>query len=416
MNIGYRKLFWLGLFLLGLMPLSNGQEIDGESIDTHEKLVAIASRWLMAVEQHEPGESDMAANTVGSWPASSVKKVICYIEDLAKLKRSNTLRRSETDQSLADLFPEEEASLIRRFMLNPNRILKLGALLHSDIAMLKLDTGRTDLPAPLHIIIDDGHAAHHSGGLHWEFSRKLLNWIFLDPSADEMVRQWYVSVTAFMLAHRQWGYADTNLEFARRLFPKDAMLLFYLGVLHETYASPEIQSIRERRFGVRAGIGSKKSELKKAKKFFNKSMEADPEIPEVQLHLGRVMGLLGDHDKAVVELRLAAEGVRNSLLQYYCSLYIGHELALLNRREEARKQFEHAAMLYPTAQSPLLSLSHLARNSGNFEDAVITVQQVFRLPAGDNLLEDPWWLYSVSAVRNASALISEMYRTFGELR
>jgi tetratricopeptide (TPR) repeat protein len=125
------------------------------------------------------------------------------------------------------------------------------------------------------------------------------------------------------------------------------------------------------------------------------------------------MGLLGDHPKALAELQLAAAAIEDSQLSYYVSLYLGYELAMLSRPGEAREQYEHAAALYPAAQSPLLALSQLAQSSGDSEGALAALQRVFALQVSDNSKDDPWWAYNVSHVRSAAAHVSEMYKLFG---
>ena len=115
------------------------------------------------------------------------------------------------------------------------------------------------------------------------------------------------------------------------------------------------------------------------------------------------------------ELQKAARSLKDMRLLYYCSLYLGNELAVLNRITDARRQFEIAAKLYPKAQAPLLSLSQLALNSGDYENALAFGKQIFTLPVKEDSFEDPWWSYDVSAVLNAATLISDMYEASGEL-
>ena len=132
-------------------------------------------------------------------------------------------------------------------------------------------------------------------------------------------------------------------------------------------------------------FGSSKPELTKARKLFEKAVEIDPGLAEARLHLGRVMGLLGDHERATEELQKAAAAVVDPQLQYYCRLYLGNELASLNNNREARKQFELAAILYPGAQSPLLSLSGIAGFSGDHERALGYIDTLITLPEGERL-------------------------------
>ena len=100
---------------------------------------------------------------------------------------------------------------------------------------------------------------------------------------------------------------------------------------------------------------------------------------------------------------------------YYTSLFLGYEFSMLSRPEEAREQYERAAGLYPTAQSPLFGLSQLARSRDDVENALVVLQRVFALPRTDSWRDDPLWTYNRSAVRDADALVEEMHKMFGGL-
>jgi hypothetical protein len=105
--------------------------------------------------------------------------------------------------------------------------------------------------------------------------------------------------------------------------------------------------------------------------------------------------------------------IQDPQLSYYAALYLGFELEILMRKNEARVQYERAAQLYPTAQSPLLALSHLARSEDNTPDALQALQRIFELPRGDPWKDDPWWTYDVAHTRDAAALVEQMYTIWG---
>lgn len=372
----------------------------GAQTKQSDRVIYRAIEWLKAVEQHSPGEADGSAIVIGSWLDGL--DVIKYIIRLATFKEARIPLDSDLQLAWSD------ASRLQFFVGNLNNQLKRGALLHSDIAMLGLNKGWSGSSSPLKIKVDDGRGALESGMVHWDIARALLNLITPSPSRDDAVRQWYIATNAYLLARRKWGDAETNLSRALQLFPADAKLQFYAGIVHENYASPESQSIRME--WTRARLDSKESELKKARDYFRKSIECGPSA-EVRLHLGRVMALLGAHEAAAAELSQAAAQLTDRQLQYYCSLFLGNELAELNREEPARREFERAAALYPAAQSPLFGLSHLARSGGDLSGAAAAVQRVFELTAGGWLPQDPWWFYDVSHVRDLSALMSAMYKS-----
>jgi tetratricopeptide (TPR) repeat protein len=217
-----------------------------------------------------------------------------------------------------------------------------------------------------------------------------------------------------MLNRRHWAYADPNLRSALQIFPSDASILFYAGLLHESYAAPMNQNA-PRPDGSNYLFSSRTSELEQARDCFQKSVAADPGFAETHLHLGRVLGMLGQHDQAVMELQQASSSLTDGMLLYEAFLFLGHELLVLGRETEAREHYEKAAKLYPTAPSPLLALSQLARTAGDSQGAWMNVQRVFELSAGHSRMNDPWWNYDLVSVRNADALLSKMREGFGGL-
>jgi hypothetical protein len=68
--------------------------------------------------------------------------------------------------------------------------------------------------------------------------------------------------------------------------------------------------------------------------------------------------------------------------------------------------------LYPTAQSPLLALSSLARRRGDRAGVLGALQQLFALPANKRDRDDPWWTYHVEQARHADELLEQLCRPF----
>jgi len=295
-----------------------------------------------------------------------------------------------------------------------NRILKQGALLHTDIALMDLQTTATLNASEPMAALDDGRGYMLARNPHWEFARRLIAHVSPSPSQDPLVRQWYIATTAHMQSRRLLGYADQNLKSALKIFPSDDRILFYAGVLHETWASPRNQNILLPPW-LEVTFDSKGSELKQARKFFQNSIKANPDSAETHLRLGRVLGLLGSHRQGVEELQLAAASTKDQQLLYYASIYLGCELAMISRQSEARDHYERAAVLYPTAQSPLFALSQLARSSDDIENAFLALQRIFALPLNDPWEDDPLWIYDLSHVRDADTLVGEMHEMFGRL-
>jgi tetratricopeptide (TPR) repeat protein len=366
--------------------------------------------WREASVNHDPGKADSAATEIGSWRREDLEIVIDFITKLASRSKSSIKR------TIAKAPVRSRLGLTDQEVQNGdlNRILKQGALLHTDIALLKLDIGSFVNLSELLGAFIDGQVILQPKRLHWEFARRLIDSIASSPSNDPMARQWYIATTAYMQSLRHLVYARENIESALKTFPSNERILLYAGALHETWASPMNQNIQLPPNG-ELSYDSPKKELEQAQKLYRKAIAIDPDYTEARLRLGRVQGLLGLHPQSIVELRRADALSRDPQLSYYASLYLGYEFEMMSHPDEARDQYERAATLYPAAQSPLLALSQLAHSNDGIEDAIKTLQRVFSLRLEDPEKDDPLWIYDLSHVRDASALIEEMHRMFGDL-
>jgi tetratricopeptide (TPR) repeat protein len=405
--------------------------------------------WRKAVEQHRPGEADSAAVEIGSWPTFELELSIELVTKLfSRPLHELSIPPKLGCRALADYLGIKKEE-------DRNYWLKRGALLHSDIALLRLEKGTADprnywtqlasinnaikkskkrqektcwsirllSPAVLDLKdkggregawIEDGKPVYENEGRHMEFGRLLLDSVTPNPSQDEMVKEWYIATTACGLSRGRPLYIERHLNDAVTIFQSDAWILFYAGVLHETYATPRYQNAPRLNF-IKYSHGLKKTELELARKFFQRAVTVNPNFAEARLRLGHVSGLLGYHDQAASELQTAAAALKDPQIQYYAALFLGNELAALGRTADARKQFEQAAALYPAAQSPLLALSELAHSDGDIRNAAIEIERAFAVAAYGRRRNDPRWKYDLVPEDQAAALLLKMRKAFGEL-
>jgi tetratricopeptide (TPR) repeat protein len=297
-----------------------------------------------------------------------------------------------------------------------NDLLKRGALLHADLAMLapqraRQFSGLSSWTSDQAIESSDGQAlgARVVSG-HWRFARTLLARVQPNPARDDTVRVWYAAVAAYLQREREHAVAYQHLEDARRLLRADPQVWFYSGVLHETFASPSMQEAASG--GRRTAIQPRRVELDAAARYLNLVVRADPALVEARLRHGRVLHLLGRHERAVAELQTVRDAVQEGALKYYAELYLGAAHEALGRWAEARLCFERAAALQPTAQSPLLALSHLARQAGDRAKAVRFIEQVMALPSDPDGRDDPLWSYDVAALGDVGQLLATLRAPF----
>lgn len=307
-----------------------------------------------------------------------------------------------------------------------NYILRRGALLHGDVAVLApramivpTEARSTARPQRFRMEISDGReVGMNQSAAHWEIARMLLDFVKprgsdrADPGRDEMVRQWYRATAAWMQRHED--HDSAHLGRARELFPADPDILFLSACQRETYAGVQIQAAVQSAVlatGVTLEVGSERTELREAERLFRRTLEIRPEHAEARMRLGRVLALLGRHADAAVELRRASEALTETQLRYYVSLFLGAEEEALGNREAARTAYEQANTLAPVAQSPLLALSQLARRNGDRAAALRAMDRMFALEI-DDPHDDPWWWYYVDQGRDADDLLDSMRRPF----
>ena len=165
--------------------------------------------WRIAVMQHDPGKPDQAAVMIGRWPSYDLEAVVKFVTNLRSQPTSAIKRAKAPIRRLLDLTDQE----IRQGDFS--RILKKGALLHTDIALLELEQGNYQ-HKPEGIegigIFADGRMVFQPQQFSWQFARQLMDRIPRSPSQDAIVRQWYVATTAHMQSRRLLGICGTKPE------------------------------------------------------------------------------------------------------------------------------------------------------------------------------------------------------------
>jgi tetratricopeptide (TPR) repeat protein len=431
--------------------------------------VARVEAWLKAVLAHEPGTLDEAAETVGTWPTLVVRKLWIDVYNLVSLMRNprigrfdirqpgqravqqirytpNEMRRLKVLACAAggslrdsgcvalDASRELDADLLRLARLaeeakrhgDDNYILRRGALLHADIGMrARGSTGPVESstalgPQRVRMHMTDGLGeALQSHAPHWETARMLLDQVRpagLDkaaPGRDGMVRQWYRATAAWMQSRED--YETQHLDRAHEIFPDDPDILFLNGCLHEAYAGARIQSAIQSAVlpsGIVFDLKSDRAELREGETFLKRVVALTPDFGEARLHLGRVLLVLGKPADAASELTQALESTSDEVLRYYGEMFLGAAREALGDFDLARAWYTRAAELKPTAPSPHLALSALARRRGDRNAALQEIRRVFELSASGDGHDDPWWNYHLSHVRDADDLYDELIRPF----
>lgn len=335
--------------------------------------------WVALAQAHVPGQRDRQLVEVSQWNSDDLKKAIGGLR---------SWKRSASTDDVDD-------------------ILLRGALLHTDLALLAPDLalgfdGFPEWAALSGVSTADGQArGTNMVSAHWRLARVLLANMPPRPQGNAGVLRWYRAVGACLLENRLQAIAVAHLDEAQRLFPRDRDVSLLAGLLHESLARAAGWAL------LQTGIDGSR-ELQAARRALRRAVDADPQAEVAQLHLARVSHLLGDDEAARAAASAVLAQAASPANKYVAELLIGSIHQAAQRFDQARASFEGAAALYPTAQSPLVALSQVARASGNRAEAVRWVERLTALPHDVDGRRDPWWEYESSAVRDFGPLLDDL--------
>jgi hypothetical protein len=403
-------------------------------------------QWLDAVEQHEPGSADESLLRVASWDRNTLWRVWMDVGTIVSLVREPDVLVFSTTiepEPFSGIFRLPQSRLrtrvipygrddIKRLQLiatevtkrgGENRVLKRGAALHADIAMLgpaapAPDPARRPRSSSVMLFLSDGQQTGvDDASVQWEMGRRLLDRVRPqgtrklgpDPGADETVRVWYLASNLYMQATEQMDAWHVNRSL--QLFPQDPEVLFVAACAREWFSGPQAQNVllsttlSREQFDL---IGSESDELRNAERLFRESLERDSTRTEARIRLAHVLGRRGRHQDAIAELRRATTETKNRLLLYYGYMFLGTEAAALDLIDEARRAYERAGELYPLAQSPRLAIGALAARRGDRAEALSAITPVLN---GDEpqLGDDPWWSYYTSQARDIEGVVAALH-------
>jgi VWFA-related protein len=414
--------------------------------------------WLAGVEEHVPGTADGAARLVRSWApeelaelAGDLALVARLIEDpkhpvlwvIDPTRPTRFYRAPYSTEDEARIRAAAHAAASRcgdgadpdgdgkldeaQIRCARNRILKRGAVLHTDAAVHVEDRlapapERRSRPSQWRVQFADGQqrAAQGAPG-HWELARSLLDNVAPEPGKVDTIRLWYIATAARgQYYERHTRHEDRAVE----LFPDDPHVLFLAACLHENFASPRIQSLARSIHvsDTRHGIEPAESELRSAEKLFRRSLEADPDLVEARIRLGRVLHLLGRPEQAALELRQAvttllaedSQAPDATLMLYFAEMFFGATAEAQGQPERARASYARAAELYPAAPSPQLALSQLALRRDDRPAALRAVERALQPEPGLEERDDPWWQYHVVQGRDAAVWFERLHESLGD--
>jgi tetratricopeptide (TPR) repeat protein len=422
-------------------------------------------QWLQAVERHVPGCNDSFAREADTF---SLEELEALAGDLRNLQTAALIWNGDVQapQFLRDSMGEREASafMMKAKVTLPNEVeatnqialrssadsvplgrnrvqesrarigadriqlykrwftrVEIGSIFRGNDTVLRGAVFHTDRAlfggadpdqrvSRFHLV-DDGR--RRGGGyatVHWRMGRLLLDTITPTPRDDSGALLWYRTVSAYLLSEGHLSEARAHLERARDLYPDQLFALLDSAYLHERLSSPAVQAaiVEVRALGTDdVAVESRTEELQNAERFLSQALALAPDNVDARVRLGHILSELGRHEDAMVELHRALEGALDQEHDYLAQLFLGRAAQALGRRDEAKRRYEEAAALYPSAQSPQLALAHLARASGDRAGALRMLNGVTK-QASDLHSIDPWWSYYQPHVMTATDLMNQI--------
>jgi tetratricopeptide (TPR) repeat protein len=360
--------------------------------------------WLAAVNTHLPGRADTALGISLTWSLADLESALADV--LALGHRLGSERKGAvayrgrlfSQVTLRPLFGLREDEPTEQML---NRLLRRGAVYHSDVAIwMSRDNGlggRVAGPGATALLVGDGRQrAQTTTSVHWLFGRELLDREQPGPGDDELARLWYLAAAAYLQATRMVTEADVHLSRARQIFPREPELLFEGGCAIETLTAPSLQAalgaaaMSPRQLSL---LPSERSLLGRAETLFGRALQYEPTLAEARVRLARLLAVRGQHEAARAQLRQVVAARTTNELRYLALMLIGDEEQAAGRRGDARERYEEAAALFPTAQSPLLALTELAREGRDRDRATATLERLSKLSVKPEERVDPWWAY-----------------------
>ena len=252
--------------------------------------------------------------------------------------------------------------------------------------------------------------------LHFETARSLVRTLFrtgeVEQSAEvradrQFVRDWYLTVTAFLHNYMKVGRSRVYIAEARRLFPQDAELMLTEAAGHEmlsglTKATVDVFDSSGR--WTKVEDVSDEKELKLAAEALARAVAAEPGLLEARLRFGRVLYRRGDLDGATRELEAARLSTKQLEIKYLATLFLGMVSASRGELERAATLYLEAIAMMPDGQSAYIALSEVAYRAGRVNEAASIVKDVL----GRTLKDDPWWSYQLGASWHLDFLVTKL--------
>ena len=418
--------------LARLRPRGNTALIDGAADDPPG---VVFGRWMTAVQQHQPGTSDEALAAIWAMTPADRALIRTHLDELLTLL-DNPAKASNYHSTAGSLSLSVVPALTR------SEFLERAATLHADAVIFEtrpprpptLDqppvAGRgrgagSDEPEVYSTSTDAEHLGAIVANANWPLARRLLDGLPAGAAFQTFATTWYHGVTAYLLAHGDFGEAETNLDHATQVMPGSAQSLFDLGCVAETLGMSIFQQVidstqstagatQKGRLGILVGAGTTKPSAKaraaEAASLFERALAIDPHLAEARVRWARLLELDKRWADATRQIGLALSDHPDRDVAFWAHLFGARAANALNNATDAEVHLTQALRLFPQAESAILEASDTALTHN---DPVLAKSRLMSLadPSRDTSpAVDPWIRYPLGPGRLPDPPLQALWR------
>ena len=238
--------------------------------------------------------------------------------------------------------------------------------------------------------------------------------LLIDPDAGAFVKRAFLGMSGQAMWSHGFGEAAGWARSGLRHFPKDPSLLLADGVAHEARSfftmapAPPVMGLTPASIRKRDALKAELVDLReKARQSFEEALQADPNLVEARLRLGRVLWRLGRPVPARAALEEVLARPAEAPQQYLSHLFLGR---ILEEREEIAAAEEHyrvALAMQPLSEIAAVAVSHARFLQGDVEGARTQLKAGLEAAMARRDF-DPWMMYLLPQTPGGEAIMDEL--------
>lgn len=444
----------VGLTAVSLLSIVHASP--AQSSDIEESSLALLQRWDEAVRGHQAGKLDEAVERTMALTREDRRTLTpairVFLTALTGRGRALSVSTDPERRTLALGHAARQSPGVLPY-------LRRAAILHTDVAIAGdrhppsiLDLSAEKEPPGVALspllatrrmtVSKDGEILGQiESDWNWPFARSLVDVFRILALSEPFPGDWFHATAAYMFARGLYAEVSVHLEFATRLMPDDARVLYDRACYAEIQGLPMNQvlmrdvdpmMLRQRRQGGRlasattaaakaamtdaakAALGLdipfKDEANAEAERLFRRALKSEPALHEARVRLARLLVERKRYDEALGELRAVLAGTTSDTVRFYAHLFAGRAEQALGRLDAAALSVAEAGKLFPTAQSALLAQSQVALLRADAPGAVAPIDRLPRDSAAAERRNDPWWDYRLATGRDWESLLTQLRR------